>query len=159
MDNRDTGKMSDKELSKIRNGKIGFVLQDYGLVRGRTVKENVVIPLYFSDVKLSEFGAHAEKALKKLGIEDLKNRKVQDLSGGQKQRVAIARAIINDPEVILADEPTGALDSETKKEIIKLFSDLNSEGRTLIVVTHDPEIAEAAKRQLFIRDGVLYEKD
>lgn len=157
LNGKDTREMTDKELSKIRNRSMGFVLQDYGLIQSRTVIENVMVPLYFSSMSLSKFNTCVEEKMKKIGIYDLKKRRVRDLSGGQKQRVAIARALVNEPDIILADEPTGALDSETKRVMIRLFNEINASGKTVIVVTHDSELADAAKRKLSIKDGQIYE--
>lgn len=158
LDDNDVSKMSDKERSRIRNKNIGFVLQDFGLINTRTVAENIMVPLFFSKSKVSDYNRLIEKVMEQLKISDLKNRKIQSLSGGQKQRVAIARALVNDPSIILADEPTGALDSGTKKEIIKLFNEINSLGKTIIVVTHDMEMAVNAQRKMMISDGRIYEE-
>lgn len=158
LDDNDVSKMSDKERSRIRNKNIGFVLQDFGLINTRTVAENIMVPLFFSKSKVSDYNRLIEKVMEQLKISDLKNRKIQSLSGGQKQRVAIARALVNDPSIILADEPTGALDSSTKKEIIKLFNEINSLGKTIIVVTHDMEMAVNAQRRMMISDGRIYEE-
>ncbi|MBQ9673966.1 MAG: ABC transporter ATP-binding protein [Ruminococcus sp.] len=148
-------KLSDLKLAKIRNEKLGIVMQDFALVDEYTVLENVKIPLYFSKKKVSGTKAKALAALEKVGIKNLANKPVNKLSGGQKQRVAIARAIVNNPSFILADEPTGALDSATSAEIIELFKTLNDEGTTVIIITHDKTVADSCKRQIEISDGKI----
>lgn len=146
------------QLAAIRGKKVGFVLQQYGLIDEQTVLENVALPMLFTKTKLSQSSARAEEMLIKLNIQHLLKKKVRQLSGGEKQRVAIARALVSDPELILADEPTGALDSVTGMEIMQILLSLKEEGRSIIVVTHDPEIAMLCKRQLYMKDGVLYEQ-
>lgn len=148
-------KLSDKKLAKIRNEKVGIVMQDFALVEEYTVLENVKIPLYFAKKRKRSFNTLALSALEKVGIRDLAKKSVNKLSGGQKQRVAIARAIVNDPSFILADEPTGALDTKTSAEIIELFKSLNDDGKTVIIITHDPTVAESCKRQIEISDGKI----
>lgn len=148
-------RLSDRKLANIRNEKVGIVMQDFALVEEYTVLENVKIPLYFSRKKKSSANALALSALEKVGIRELAKKTVNKLSGGQKQRVAIARAIVNDPSFILADEPTGALDTKTSAEIMDLFKALNAEGKTVIIITHDLTIAEACKRKIEISDGKL----
>lgn len=149
-------KLSDKKLAKIRNEKIGIVMQDFALVDEYSVLENVKIPLSFSKKKHDKSStALAMQALEKVGLADLARKSANKLSGGQKQRVAIARAIVNDPSFILADEPTGALDSKTSDEIIELFKKLNADGKTIIIITHDPKIAAACQRQIEISDGKI----
>ena len=130
-------------------------MQDFALVEEYTVIENVKIPLYFSKKKKGNANALALAALEKVGIKELAKKPVNKLSGGQKQRVAIARAIVNNPSFILADEPTGALDTKTSAEIMELFKSLNSEGKTIIIITHDPGIADACKRKIEISDGKI----
>ncbi len=142
-------------LSAYRNKQIGFVLQDFGLLNEDTVIQNVSIPLYFANHPFSKIKKTAEKALELVGIEDLKKRKVSELSGGQKQRVAIARALVNEPNVILADEPTGALDSKTSEEIMSVFIELNKQGKTIIMVTHNLRLASKTERAITISDGKL----
>ena len=136
----DVSGLSDSALAKIRNDKIGIVLQDFALIPYRTAYDNVMVPLYFSKNKKN---AHKRimESLEKTGVAALAKREIRKMSGGQKQRVAIARALVNNPDIILADEPTGQLDSKTKKEIADLFKTINSEGRTIVVVTHDDELA------------------
>ena len=148
----DVSGLSDSALAKIRNDKIGIVLQDFALIPYRTAYDNVMVPLYFSKNKKN---AHKRimESLEKTGVATLAKREIRKMSGGQKQRVAIARALVNNPDIILADEPTGQLDSKTKKEIADLFKTINSEGRTIVVVTHDDELAKTADRVVRIVDG------
>ena len=156
IDETNVHKLSDKQLAKIRNEKVGIVMQDFALVEEYTVLENVRIPLYFSHSKKSDKPkALALAALKRVGISELANKPVNKLSGGQKQRVAIARAIVNDPSFILADEPTGALDTKTSSEIMELFKNLNDDGKTIIIITHDMGIAQACQRKIEISDGKI----
>ena len=145
--------LSDRQYAKIRNKKIGMVMQDFALVEDMTAVENVMIPLDFAKVKAAAKKEKALAALKAVGIEELAKKPCNKLSGGQKQRVAIARAIVNEPAMILADEPTGALDSKTSAEIMELFKKLNAQGRTVVIVTHDSEIASQCTRTIEISDG------
>ena len=151
-------KLSDKKLAQIRNEKVGIVMQDFALVEEYSVIENVKIPLYFARHRKGNINTPALAALEKVGMKELAKKPVNKLSGGQKQRVAIARAIVNDPSFILADEPTGALDTKTSAEIMELFSALNKDGKTVIIITHDPGVAGACKRQIEISDGKLMNK-
>ena len=153
LDGIDVHKLSDKKLAQIRNEKVGIVMQDFALVEEYTVLENVKIPLYFS--KKRNTNALALSALEKAGISELANKPVNKLSGGQKQRTAVARAIVNEPSFILADEPTGALDTKTSAEIMSLFKTLNDDGKTVIIITHDNNIAEMCKRKIEISDGKI----
>lgn len=148
-------KLSEKEYARIRNEKIGMVMQDFALVEDFTAIENVMIPLSFSKKKVHDKKQKALDALKAAGVEELAKKQCNKLSGGQKQRVAIARAIVNEPSMILADEPTGALDSKTSAEIMELFKELNRQGRTIVIVTHDPKIAEQCGRVIEISDGEI----
>lgn len=148
---------STRKLAKYRNKMIGFVLQDFGLILGETALENVCVPLLFSRTSYSKMKSMARQSLNKLGIGKLCGKRADQLSGGQKQRVAIARALVNDPEIILADEPTGALDSKTSAEIVELLLELNAKGKTVIIVTHDPKIAAQCHRVITISDGCLSE--
>lgn len=145
--------LSESQYAKIRNEKIGMVMQDFALVEDFTALENVMIPLNFSKKKVSDKKEKALAALKSVGFEELAKKLCSKLSGGQKQRVAIARAIVNEPSMILADEPTGALDTKTSAEIMELFKSLNKQGRTVVIVTHDPKIAEQCGRVIEISDG------
>lgn len=145
--------LPERRYAQIRNEKIGMVMQDFALVEDFTAIENVLIPLNFSKTKIKNKKEKALVALKAVGIEELAKKPCNKLSGGQKQRVAIARAIVNEPSMILADEPTGALDTKTSAEIMALFKSLNKQGRTVVIVTHDPKIAEQCDRIIEISDG------
>ena len=147
--------LSEREYAKIRNEKIGMVMQDFALVEDFTALENVMIPLNFSRKRIPNKKEKALAALRSVGIEELAKKPCNKLSGGQKQRVAIARAIVNEPSMILADEPTGALDSKTSAEIMELFKSLNEQGRTVVIVTHDPKVAEQCGRVIEISDGEI----
>ena len=155
IDGTDVHKLSDNKLAKIRNEKVGIVMQDFALVDEYSVLENVMIPLNFSKKKLGKPKELAMQALEKVGIAELAKKSVSKLSGGQKQRTAIARAIVNDPSFILADEPTGALDTKTSAEIMELFTELNKSGKTVIIITHDPTVAAKCGRQVEISDGKI----
>lgn len=153
IDGTDVHSLSDNKLAKIRNEKVGIVMQDFALIDEYSVIENVMIPLNFSKKKLGKSKELAMKALERVGIANLAKKPVSKLSGGQKQRVAIARAIVNDPSFILADEPTGALDTKTSSEIMELFTELNKSGKTVIIITHDLTVADKCKRKVEISDG------
>lgn len=156
LDGKEISKLSSSEIAGILNKKIGFVLQDFGLMLDRTVYQNLSYPLIFNrSVKKSEFRERIMKALELAGLPLHGNPKCGELSGGQKQRVAIARAIVNEPSLLLADEPTGALDTKTAEEIMELFRALNKEGKTVIIVTHDPNIASQCNRVIEILDGKI----
>lgn len=156
LNGKQVNNLSQGKLSEIRNKQIGFVLQDFGLMLDRTVYRNLSYPLIFnSNIKSKQFKELSKKALESVGLSSRVNSKCIELSGGQKQRVAIARAIINDPDIILADEPTGALDTKTSEEIIELFKDLNQQGKTVVIVTHDSKIAEQCDRIIKISDGSI----
>ncbi len=151
----DPSKLSDSKRAKFRNREIGFVLQDFALIPYWTAYRNVEVPLIFAGKKRKERRERIEKLLLEFGIPELAKRRVSQMSGGQRQRVAIARALANDPPLLLADEPTGALDSRTKEEIMGIFCELHGQGKTILIVTHDPQIAAMADRILTIRDGVI----
>lgn len=146
---------SDSEMSKIRNKSIGFVFQNFNLIPKQSAVENVALPLLYSGVPRKERRERAKAALEKVGLEDRLEFKPTQLSGGQKQRVAIARAIVTKPDILLADEPTGALDTASGLQVMELFKQLNQEGMTVIMITHDPDIAAHAHRVMTIRDGIL----
>lgn len=147
--------LSERQYAKIRNEKIGMVMQDFALVEDFTALENVMIPLNFAKKKIPNKKEKALEALRSVGIEELAKKPCNKLSGGQKQRVAIARAIVNEPSMILADEPTGALDTKTSAEIMELFKKLNEQGRTVVIVTHDPKVAKQCGRIIEISDGKI----
>lgn len=148
-------KLSERKYAEIRNEKIGIVMQDFALVEDFSAIENVMIPLSFSKKKIKGKKEIAQKALESVGMGEYAKKACNKLSGGQKQRVAIARAIVNDPAMILADEPTGALDTKTSAEIMELFHELNEQGKTIIIVTHDPLVAEQCDRIIEISDGEI----
>ena len=156
LDNIDINKLSESKKSKLRSSKIGIVLQDFALIDDFTVFENVMTPLYFNK-KIKDKKSSVMRALKKTGIASLKDKKVSQLSGGQKQRVAISRALVTNPEYIFADEPTGSLDSKTSEEIVKMLFDLNRNGITIIIVTHNLDIANKCQRVIEIKDGNIIE--
>lgn len=151
-------KTTDKELSQIRNKSIGFVFQQFHLLPRLSVLQNVELPLIYSGINPMERKRRAGLALQKVGLSNRKDYMPNSLSGGQKQRVAIARALVNEPSVILADEPTGALDSKTGKTIMELLVSLNKEGCTVVVVTHDLEVSKYAHRILLVEDGKVSEQ-
>ena len=148
---------NDKLLSAIRNKSIGFVFQNFNLLPRESALDNVCLPLLYAGVSRKERKRRAAEALEKVGLGDRMNFKPTQLSGGQKQRVAIARAIVTNPKILLADEPTGALDSASGQQVMELFEKLNNEGMTIVMITHDSEIASFASRMVLIRDGILTE--
>lgn len=167
MDNSDDGeyflediqihKCGDDELGKVRNENIGFIFQKYHLIPQYTVIQNVMMPLLIRGMSRREATEKAREILESIGLGDRMNHKPNELSGGQQQRVAIARALVTKPALLLADEPTGALDSNTGKEILQLFKKLNEIGNTIIMITHDTNVANYSKRVLYLDDGVLTE--
>ena len=150
-------KLKDRELSDLRLKSIGFVFQSFQLMPRESAVENVALPLSYAGVRKKERRSRATKALERVGLGDRGNFRPTQLSGGQKQRVAIARAMVNHPKILLADEPTGALDSKSGEQIMELFDSLNEEGVTIVMITHDPRIAAKAKRIVRIIDGEIYE--
>lgn len=155
LDQIDILKGKDGALAEIRNESIGFVFQTFHLLPRLTALQNVELPMIYNKVKKKERRQRAYEALEKVGLKDRVSYKPPKLSGGQKQRVAIARALVNQPRFILADEPTGALDTKSSEQILVLFSELHREGKTIIMITHDPDVAKKADRTVFIRDGEL----
>ncbi len=158
LNNKDVSDMSENELAEIRNKEIGFVFQTFNLLPRASCLENVALPLIYAGYGKSERDEKAFLALKSVGLDDRVNHKPNELSGGQRQRVAIARALVNDPSIILADEPTGNLDTKTSYDIMDLFHELHQNGNTIIMVTHEDDIAHYAHRIIRLRDG-LVEKD
>ena len=157
LDGADLLSLSDNALSEIRCHKIGFVFQSFQLLPGETALQNVMLPLSFAGVRRSDRAEIAKRALERVGLGDRLDFLPTQLSGGQKQRVAIARALVNDPEIVLADEPTGALDQKSGAAVMDLFEQLNAEGVTLIVITHDANVGSRARKILHIVDGEILE--
>ena len=153
----DISEMNDDALSDLRLNKIGFVFQNFNLLNSQTAQENVALPLIYAGINKEERNLRANVTLSKVGLADRTTFKPNQLSGGQKQRVAIARAIINNPKILLADEPTGALDQASGKQVMELFKALNDEGVTIIMITHDANVASHAKKILHIIDGEIIE--
>lgn len=155
IDGTDVSHAKDAELAAIRNRDIGIILQDFALIPDYSVYENVEIPLIFSGIKAKKRKELCNEALKSVGLAELKDKLSNELSGGQKQRVAIARAIVNNPKYILADEPTGALDSKNSADILDIFETLHRNGKTVIIITHDEAVASRSKRIITISDGQI----
>jgi len=149
--------LSQDALASIRNRRIGFVFQQFNLLPRTSALENVELPMVYAGVKAAERRQAAEAALQRVGLSERGEHTPSELSGGQQQRVAIARALVNQPQLILADEPTGALDSQTSEDIMHLLTELNRQGMTVVVVTHEPDIAAWARRKLVFRDGLMVE--
>jgi putative ABC transport system ATP-binding protein len=158
LDGKDITKLDEDTLAQIRGKKVGFVFQTFNLIPTLTAQENVELPLFFQGVPREKRRARAAELLRKVGLDGRLHHKPAQLSGGERQRVAIARALANDPEIILADEPTGNLDSESGEAILELLAQLHREGKTIILVTHNPEAAAYAQRIVRIRDGRLVEE-
>lgn len=157
LDGLEISKAKEKELATIRNKKIGFIFQNFNLLGKLTAVENIQVPLIYNNENNNQSKQRAIELMKKVDLEGRENHIPSQLSGGQQQRVAIARALANQPEIILADEPTGALDSKTSQDIMKLLTELNENGQTIILITHDMNVAKKAKRIVKISDGKLYE--
>ena len=155
LNGKDVSKMHDDELAEIRNKEIGFVFQTFNLLPRTTALDNVALPMVYAGFSKSERKVRAEEVLNQVGLADRMDHQPNQLSGGQRQRVAVARALVNNPSIILADEPTGNLDSKTSEEIMKLFGDIHKLGNTVIVVTHEEEVAAYAHRIIRLRDGLI----
>lgn len=155
LNGKDVSKMHDDELAEIRNKEIGFVFQTFNLLPRTTALDNVALPMVYAGFSKSERKVRAEEVLNQVGLADRMDHQPNQLSGGQRQRVAVARALVNNPSIILADEPTGNLDSKTSEEIMKLFGDIHKLGNTVIVVTHEEEVAAYAHRIIRLRDGMV----
>lgn len=155
LDGVDVSSLNDLELAAIRNKKIGFVFQAFNLLPRLNALENVILPMVYAHVSTGERLKRAEAAMERVGLTDRMKHKPNELSGGQKQRVAIARSLVNNPAIILADEPTGNLDSKSSEEIMGIFEGLNNEGATVVMVTHEPDIAAHTKRMIVFKDGII----
>jgi putative ABC transport system ATP-binding protein len=157
LDDKEVSKLKDDDLAEIRNRKVGFVFQKFNLLQRLSSLENVELPLVYQGIHAKEVRERAIKALRSVGLEDRMHHRPFELSGGQQQRVAIARALVTDPPVILADEPTGALDSKTGIEVMNILKELNSKGNTIILITHDNSLAQQANRLIRLQDGKIVE--
>ncbi len=155
LDEQDVSRMTDNQLAEVRNKKIGFVFQTFNLLPRSTALENVTLPLIYAGFSKSDRNVRGEKVLNQVGLGDRMKHQPNELSGGQRQRVAIARALVNNPALILADEPTGNLDSKTSIEIMGLFEEIHRNGNTIVVVTHEEEIAQHAHRIIRLKDGLV----
>jgi putative ABC transport system ATP-binding protein len=155
LNNKEVSQMSDASLSEVRNTEIGFVFQTFNLLNRLTAIDNVALPLVYAGIPLSQRTERAKVVLEKVGLKDRMNHKPNELSGGQRQRVAVARALINNPSLLLADEPTGNLDTKTSYEIMALFDDIHQSGNTIVLVTHEEDIANHAKHVVRMRDGQI----
>ena len=155
LDGIDISKSTENELSEIRTKKIGFIFQSFNLLPRLTALENVELPLIYSSVPKEERHKRANELLEMVGLKERTHHRPNELSGGQRQRVAIARALVNDPSIILADEPTGNLDSKSEGEIIEILQKLNKMGKTIVIVTHEPSIGEIAERKIVFKDGEI----
>ena len=155
LDGIDISKSTENELSEIRNKKIGFIFQSFNLLPRLTALENVELPLVYSSIPKEERHKRANELLEMVGLKDRTHHRPNELSGGQRQRVAIARALVNDPSIILADEPTGNLDSKSEGEIIEILQKLNKMGKTIVIVTHEPSIGKIAERKIVFKDGEI----
>jgi putative ABC transport system ATP-binding protein len=159
LNGKEVSKMSDDELARVRNKEIGFVFQTFNLLPRATALHNVELPLVYAGVAADERKRRAKEALERVQLDKRMDHRPNELSGGQRQRVAIARALVNNPSILLADEPTGNLDSSTSEEIMRVFENLANQGQTVIMVTHEPDIASHARRVVVLRDGVIASDD
>lgn len=157
LEGEEVSQLSEKKLAQVRNDQIGFVFQQFFLLAKLNALQNVELPLIYAGVPSNQRKKKAKRYLEKVELAERMDHLPSELSGGQKQRVAIARALVNSPAIILADEPTGALDTKTGQQIMELLTELNNEGKTIIMVTHEPEIAAYAKRKIVLRDGIITE--
>lgn len=155
LNDKEVSMMSDVDLSKVRNDEIGFVFQTFNLLTRLTALDNVALPLVYAGIPLKERNERAAETLNKVGLGDRFHHKPNELSGGQRQRVAVARALINNPSLLLADEPTGNLDTQTSHEIMVLFEEIHAAGNTIVLVTHEEDIAKHAKKIVRLRDGLI----
>jgi putative ABC transport system ATP-binding protein len=155
LNNQEVSTLEGDELAGIRNKEIGFVFQNFHLLARNTALDNVMLPLKYAGVEKAEQLARAKAALSQVGLEDRMGHQPSELSGGQQQRVAIARALVNNPSILFADEPTGNLDSQTGHDVMQLFHNLHAQGQTIILITHENEVAEEAQRTILIKDGLL----
>ena len=159
LDGEDVSSLTEKQLSTLRNRKIGFVFQQFNLLQKLSAEENVELPLIYQGVPGAERKQRVRQALAQVGLETRMHHKPHELSGGQQQRVAIARALVTRPALILADEPTGNLDSQSGREVMQMLQELNAQGHTIVLITHDQHVAEQARRRIRIADGRLYEQE
>ena len=155
LNGQDVSQLSLSKLAEIRNASFGFVMQHFALIEEDNALQNVATPLLFAKARRSQMDARAMEQLRNVGMEQMANKRIATLSGGEKQRVAIARAMVNNPEIILSDEPTGALDRANTEKIVQLFQQLNEKGKTIIIVTHDDFVAQSCRRIVTIADGVI----